>query len=146
MKKFLFLLGGVVTLVACTSDSVLDEIDQQNNEMIAPPTFNNDQPGLANGGASGLIWAGDNYASPWDFWYRGEVRKQPAYLIHNGDAENSSPYNLVVTALVGLAYFDGINDGTFNDLGDPTVAPILMDPSMGAIVLIYLLMAKKQVI
>jgi len=117
MKKLLFLLGGVLTLTACTSDSVLDEIDQQNNEMNAPPTFDDKSPGdLGTGGISNLA---TNYFSPWDLgWNRlGKYRDlQPSYVISNGDEDdNYSPYRLEVHAWIGLAYFDGTNDGVFND-------------------------------
>ena len=89
-------------------------------------SFNNDSLGNAHGdsGESGVIWAGDNYASPWDLWYRDVLRKQPAYVIHNGDSEQGSPYDLLVTAYVGLAYFDGVNDGVFNDHKTGAVYPL----------------------
>lgn len=65
------------------------------------------------------------YFSPWDIWFnRGAdfVNKQPAYLFWNGNVDGGgepdaaySPYTLEVTAYVGLAYYDGDNDGFFND-------------------------------
>jgi len=117
MKKMTILLwGGLFALISC-SDSIYEEIDEQNNEMNAPPTFNNDAPGHAHGdsGDSGIVTYGSNYVSPWDLWYRVSD-KQPSYLISNGNAEFNSPYNLRVRALVGLAYFDGNNDGIYDDL------------------------------
>ncbi|WKW45954.1 hypothetical protein P3875_09205 [Myroides sp. JBRI-B21084] len=60
-----------------------------------------------------------NYFSPWDIWYnRGAdfIGLQPSYVITNGDVDgNFSPYVLKVHAWVGLAYFDGKNDGIFED-------------------------------
>ncbi|UUV20742.1 hypothetical protein [Paenimyroides aestuarii] len=95
-------------------------MDQQNAETgshYQTNSFNNNNPGNAHGnsGQSGTIWAGDNYASPWDIWNRNVRRKQPSYLFNNGNSEFASPYKLKVFAYVGLAYFDGDDDGVFHD-------------------------------
>src|SRR5690554_6387896 len=106
MKKMTILLSrGIFALILC-SDSIYEEIDEKNNEMNAPPTFNNDAPGHAHGysGVSVIVTYGSNYVSPWELWYRVSD-KQPSYLIRTGNAEFNSPYNLPVRALVGLAYF-----------------------------------------
>jgi len=84
--------------------------------MNAPPTFDDSSPGgLGSGGISILA---TNYFSPWDIWFNrnGFEGLQPSYVISNGDEEgNFSPYRLEVHAWIGLAYFDGDNDGTFTD-------------------------------
>lgn len=107
---------GVVTLTACSED-VYQDADEQNSEMNAPPTFNdNGSGGFIGGGLSNLAI---NYHSPWDIWWnRGPeyYDMQPSYVISNGiDEESSSPYTIRVHAWIGLAYFDGDNDGTFTD-------------------------------
>ncbi|SFO07026.1 hypothetical protein SAMN05421741_1197 [Paenimyroides ummariense] len=69
-----------------------------------------------------------NYFSPWDIWYNrnGFEGLQPSYGISNGDEdENYSPYRLEVYAWVGLAYFDGDNDGIFNDYSLPAANQIV---------------------
>ena len=80
-------------------------------------SFDDNGPGdLGSGGISNLA---TNYFSPWDLgWNRGAdfVDLQPSYVISNGDEdENFSPYRLQVHAWIGLAYFDGDNDGVFTD-------------------------------
>ena len=100
--------------------------------MNTPPTFNNGQSGHAHGdsGGSGLIWVGDNYASPWDIWFRENTygpigNLQPSYMMNNGDMEIiTSYYDLEVFAYIGLAYFDGGDDGIFHDVAH-------LDPSTG---------------
>lgn len=120
MKKATTLLlgiwGGLIALTSC-SDNIYQEIDEQNNEMNAPPTFNNDSIGFAHGGSggSGLIWMGGNYASPWDIWFRYEHEFQPNYIISNGNMEHVTNYNIEVYAYIGLAYFDGVDDGSYDD-------------------------------
>jgi len=116
MKKSIIALMGLFMLAACSED-VYDDIDQQNNEMNAPPTFDDDDPGdLGMWGISNLA---TNYFSPWDLgWNRlAQYRDlQPSYVFSNGDEDdNYSPYRLEVHAWIGLAYFDGTNDGVFND-------------------------------
>lgn len=71
---------------------------------------------------TGIGWPGINYLSPWDIWYRNHPNPvpgfgilQPWYLITNGNADDPSPYNIEVYSYVGLAYFDGNDDGVFND-------------------------------
>jgi len=115
----MLLCGGLIVLTSC-NDNIYQEID----EMNAPPTFNNEQSGHAHGdaGGSGLIWVGDNYASPWDIWFRendyGPIGNlQPSYMMSNGDMESiTSYYNLEVFAYIGLAYFDGDDNGIFHDV------------------------------
>jgi|SRR5690554_3257951 len=124
MKKVTTLLlgiwGGLIALTSC-SDSIYHEIDEQNNDMYAPSTFNNDSIGHAHGDnpQSGLVWPGGNYFSPWDIWFRqnsyGTGNLQPSYVISNGNVEQVTDYNIEVFAYIGLAYFDGLDDGLYYD-------------------------------
>jgi len=127
MKKLLFLLGGVVTLTAC-SDTVFEELDEENSEMNAPPSFNNNHSGHTTGGAfTDTLSNGRNYVSPCDIWFRtnefGDL--QPNYIIANGNEENLSNFNIRVYAYVGLAYFDGTNDGDYYDPKQSTTVPVV---------------------
>lgn len=71
---------------------------------------------------------GINYVSPWDIWYnRGYTDQQPSYIMNNGSEENLSPYRLEVFAWAGLAYFDGDNDGVFNDISLPAGSQQIAD-------------------
>ena len=136
MKKFVFLLSGAMALTAC-SDNTFEEIDTQNAEaesMYSTNSFDDSNPGdLGTGGISNLA---TNYYSPWDIWFnRGtsNVDYQPSYVISNGiDEESSSPYTIRVYAWIGLAYFDGTNDGVFYDyslgLSAPPVANMVASP------------------
>lgn len=112
-------MGGVIALclTAC-SDDVYNDIETTEDEsMYGTNSFNDGDPGFAFGdpGGSGPIWAGANYASPWDFLFRNEDSKQPAYIMVNGDNENYSPYTIEIFAYVGLAYYDGVNNGSYDD-------------------------------
>ncbi|SFN19932.1 hypothetical protein SAMN05421741_10274 [Paenimyroides ummariense] len=96
-------------------------MDQQNEEagsQYQTNSFNdNGSGGFIGGGLSNLAI---NYYSPWDIWWnRGPeyYDMQPSYVISNGiDEESSSPYTIRVHAWIGLAYFDGDNDGLFYDI------------------------------
>lgn len=131
MKKIVLSILGIFALAACSED-VYQEIDQQNEEadMMAPLTFNeNGSGGFAGGGFNNLAI---NYFSPWDIWWnRGPdfVGFQPSYVISNGGAigENYSPYTLEVFAWIGLAYFDGDNDGVFYDHSLPAGLQLVAD-------------------
>ena len=117
MKKIQLILFGLCTLTACSEDS-FQEVEKQSEESAGIPnqanSFNNGNSGEHL--PDGTKYPGDNYASPWDIWYnRGFADKQPAYIIANGNVENISPFRLEVWAYAGLAYFDGANDGIYND-------------------------------
>lgn len=63
-------MGGVIalSLTACTTDSVFEDIDQQNAEtgsQYQTNSFNDRNSGQYWGGG-GLRWFGINYISPWD--------------------------------------------------------------------------------
>lgn len=92
--------------------------------MNAPPTFNNNEGGHAHGDDDPdgiLVGPGDPYASPWDIWFRDAYEKQPNYIISNGNADSPQNYNLEIYAYIGLAYFDGDDNGTYTDLDNPTI-------------------------
>jgi len=100
--------------------------------MNAPPTFNPNDSGQSGWhDPTGIGRPGSNYFSPWDIWYRnhpnpipgsGLSNLQPWYLITNGSEDDATPYDIRVYSYVGLAYFDGTNDGVFNDPSNPTVS------------------------
>lgn len=115
MKKIRLILFGLCTLTAC-SDDAFQEVEKQNEESGLQNQVNSFNDG--NSGEhlpDGTKYPGDNYASPWDIWYRVYTGKQPGYIIRNGTVETTSPYKLEVWAYAGLAYFDGANDGIYND-------------------------------
>src|SRR5690554_80153 len=115
MKKIIFTLMGLCTLIAC-SDDALVEAEQHGNEMNSPPTFNPQDPG-----GNSPLTPGGNYLSPWDIWFRNEplllggTPLTPAYTFTNGGGSHSSPYIVYAYAYVGLAYYDGTNDGQYHD-------------------------------
>src|SRR5690606_34417808 len=127
-------VGGVIalSLTACTTDSVFEDIDQQTptdantGSQNQTNSFNENDPGNTHGdlSLSGPIWRGRDYYSPWDIWFRtntyGDQDLQPNYIfstIYNGEKEGiQNNYKLEVFAYVGLAYFDGFNDGTYTDV------------------------------
>lgn len=134
MKKTIITLMGLFTLMAC-SDDALQEAEQNGKPTFENQanSFNNDNSGFV-GGPNGTKEPGLNYYSPWDIWYnRGFPDQQPSYSLSNGNVENISPYKLEVFAWIGLAYFDGNDDGFYNDLsinsGPQTVAPMITNPA-----------------
>src|SRR5690554_2942832 len=113
MKKVLFITA-FFALAACSED-VYQEIDQQNEavNMMAPPTFDDSNPGYNDG----TIHPGSGYVSPWDIWWRNNPFP-PSYTIVN---YSGGSLVMNVTAWVGLAYFDGIDDGSYDD---PSLNPL----------------------
>ncbi len=113
---------GLFTLMACSEDAFQDA--EQNGKPSfenQANSFNDNDNGTKN--SDGTKQEGANYASPWDIWYR-VPGKQPAYIVRNGTDENTSPYKLEIWSYAGLAYFDGVNDGTYNDPMTNTQFPI----------------------
>ena len=111
---------GLFALTACSED-VYQEAEMQNEEAgskYQTNSFNDEGSGGTN--PDGIDHLAINYFSPWDIWYNKNPAYydlQPSYVFNNGDVDgNYSPYTLNVYAWVGLAYFDGTNDGVFNDL------------------------------
>lgn len=137
MKKNIIALMGLFALVACSED-VYQDAEMQNEEtgsQYQTNSFNNDHSGHTTGGTfSDTLSNGRNYVSPWDIWYKthqfGDL--QPNYIISNGNVENLSNFNIRVYAHVGLAYFDGTNDGTLSY--DITQLPFTPDAPGGPIV------------
>jgi len=121
MKKLLFLLGGVVTLTACSSDTVFDEQGTDEELPMGTNSFNPDNPGHYDPGSI-LNGPGDNYYSPWDIKYRNDVI--PTYTIMNHTAgEGYSIFELHLTPYIGLAYYDGVNDGQYHDAYQASLTP-----------------------
>jgi len=94
-------VGGVIalTLTACTTDSVFEDMDQQ--------TLTNANNGLQN--QTNTYTGSGKYNSPWDF----NKRKPVAYIYEC----NLQPYYGIVvriTPYIGLAYYDGADDGVYN--------------------------------
>ena len=126
---------GLFTLAACSEDAYqsAEEQNAQDGSQYQTNSFNENDPGNTHGddySLSGEIWKGADYYSPWDIWYRvnnyGDGKLQPNYIfstIHTGEKEGvSNNYTIEIYAYVGLAYFDGINDGTYADVATaPTI-------------------------
>ena len=140
MKKTLLMLGGVISLTAC-SDEVYNNVETTEQEsMYSTNSFN---PGHSGGFDTYnphnpyIKIFGSNYFSPWDIWFnRGSdhVGFQPIYKFVNGnsdpEAQSSSPYVLKVTPFVGLAYYDGFNDGFFEDYHTPQTYNLSLFPNL----------------
>ena len=112
MLKKTLLLASFIALAACSED-VFQEIDEQNKEpefQNSINSFDDSQPGDASS-----LTPGGGYVSPWDIWLRNDPY-MPAYVFKNGWGEHSSLYTATVYAYVGLAYYDGNNNGIFYDV------------------------------
>jgi len=126
---------GLFTLAACSEDAYqsAEEQNAQDGSHYQTNSFNENWPGHTHGdnNISGPIWRGSDYYSPWDIWYRvnnyGDGKLQPNYIfstIYTGEKEGvPNNYHLEIYAYVGLAYFDGDNDGTYTDVA--TTAPTI---------------------
>ena len=127
MFKKAVLFTGFFVIAACSGD-IYDEIDQQNEQLTSEQNANNNgmqtnsfedsNPGWINlpgGGGAPFINPGDGYQSPWDIWFRNKPYT-PNYAFSNrGGGGHTSPLTIRITPWVGLAYFDGANDGFYND-------------------------------
>lgn len=101
------------------------DVETTEEDMYSTNSFNNNDSGFVNG-PGGTKAPGKEYFSPWDIWFnRGKPGQQPVYLFWNGNVDGGvgdeadlaySPYELHITPYVGLAYFDGDNDGDYTDL------------------------------
>jgi len=114
---------GLFALTACSED-VYEDAEMQNEEagsQYQTNSFNNQNSGQYAGyGPGGIGFWGINYISPWDVWFRGETvnghsNLQPSYFFANGNMEDVTPYDIEVFAYAGLAYFDGDNNGVYED-------------------------------
>lgn len=117
----------------------MDQQTQKDGSQYQTNSFDDNNPGGWIGG--GFSQLATNYFSPWDIWYNRPPQYrdlQPSYGISNGDEDgNLSPYRLEVYAWIGLAYFDGNNDGVFHDIsptqfGNPPliVADMIGNPTL----------------
>ncbi|WLD24123.1 hypothetical protein NU10_01640 [Flavobacterium dauae] len=114
-------MGGVIalSLTACSSDSVFEEQNTDEELPMTTNSFNNNNSGQYGPNPTPNFY-GKNYISPWDIWYRksivnGQQDLQPFYYFTNGNMEDVTPYDIRAFAYAGLAYFDSDNDGTYND-------------------------------
>lgn len=114
MKKSIIGLMGLFTLMACSEDAIQDAEDQ--GLQMSTNSFNPQDPGFYIPGAGfPPNHAGINYFSPWDIWYRGTGTVVPTYTYTNMEGDASSPFVIVITPYVGLAYYDDTNDGLYHD-------------------------------
>jgi len=103
MKKILFLLGGVIFLTACSED-VIQNADKLNDVV---PGTNPKTTGDGSGNIKPYTIAG-NYNSPWDINNLNYVQYYfNCYLSWDNIYVRVTPY-------IGLAYYDGGNDGVYN--------------------------------
>lgn len=126
-EKSIIALMGLFALTACSED-VYQDAEEQNADMNAPPSFNNEDSGQYGAGPW-YNWYGINYISPWDIWFRtsnvnGHIDFQPSYLFTNGNVEDVTPYDIRVFAYAGIAYFDGTDDGQFHDVVQVGAPPV----------------------
>src|SRR5690554_3340301 len=99
MKKLIILIGGVLALTACSIDA--NEIDGIKTPDNAENSGSNYATYTDTGSGS--------YKSPWDFNNTEPV----GYFFESGLAENHGVY-VRITPYIGLAYYDGADDGTYN--------------------------------
>ncbi len=101
-------MGGVIglTLTACTTDSVYDDVDQQRNGLQSE---NSDNSGMTTFSHDGP------YQSIWDIYNRNREMFYH-YVNATGDIGNPARLNFKVTPYVGLAYYDRRNDGKYEDV------------------------------
>lgn len=93
MIKKAFLVLSIFALAAC-SDSVYDEIDQQNEQLaneqngnnggMQTNSFNNQDPGWINPTGVPFINPGKGYASPWDIWFRNHPFTPTYTFVNDG--------------------------------------------------------------
>ena len=95
MKKFLFLLGGIVTLTACSED-ILQDIDETTEDPGVKYTTNS----YTGSGA---------YKSPWNI----DSLRLVGYNFDSNVVNWDGVY-VRITPYIGLAYYDGANDGVYN--------------------------------
>lgn len=86
----MLLFLGLFTFIACSEDVAPEATDTKQDEGMAPPTID----------------PLTGYESPYDIAIAGTPIQ---YIINNG-----SPFEIVLTPYVGLAYSDGIDDGNYD--------------------------------
>lgn len=77
--------------------------------MMAPATFNPNQPGWYDYGSMTLVEFPGGYYSPWDIWERPNMNVP--YEIFN----NVPGLTMNVRAYIGLAYYDDVDNGLYQD-------------------------------
>lgn len=114
MKKSIIALMGLFTLMACSDDAVQEAEDQ--GIPMTTNSFNPQFPGYYVPGAGfPPNYAGLDYFSPWDIWFRGSPSVTPTYTYTNMEGDGSSPFVVEITPYLGLAYYDDTNDGLYRD-------------------------------
>ena len=114
MKKSIIALMGSFTLMACSDDAIQEAEDQ--GIPMTTNSFNPQDPGYYVPGAGfPPNHAGINYFSPWDIWYRGSSSVIPTYTYASMEGDGSGPFVIEITPYLGLAYYDDINDGLYQD-------------------------------
>ncbi len=103
-------MGGVIglTLTACTTDSVFDDVDKRDNGLETSNGNSGDMTTFSD--------TGDDYQSFWNIYTRG---KEMFYRYENltGDLGNPAILNFRITPYVGLAYCDDdVTDNQFDDV------------------------------
>lgn len=99
MKRTILLITGLFTLVAC-SEEVYHEIDNQNSENVG--NISED-----SGGNTVYTASNPGFTSPYeDTNYGNSVNYQ---------VTNNTPYVLEITPYIGLAYYDGMDDGLYHN-------------------------------
>src|SRR5690606_9344787 len=117
MKKAL-LFFSLFTLVACSED-VYQEIDQQNTFNVGNNNSTND-----GSGTNAPFTSAGTYQSPYDIWTRSSI--PVSHIINNLSKTKYSGAGRLIfrfTPYLGLAYFDGGDDGLYHD----NAAGILVD-------------------
>lgn len=110
MKKLIIALMGLFMFVSCSEDAY-QEADEQNSLNVENNNSTND------GTASNMPFTvAPDYSSPFDILEAGNPRLYK-FTNYTGDLGASSPtlLTLRVTPYVGLAYYDGKNDGLYNN-------------------------------
>lgn len=130
-------MGGVIalTLTACGTDSVYDEMDQQNNST---------QTANESGGRTTTSYTDPNgYKSFWDIYNR-QGREMFYHYANSTGSTAGTRLEFEVTPYIGLAYYDNnVFDGTFFDestflpegpfVGLPTQYPNIFLPNSNEI-------------
>jgi len=100
-----------------------NDVENTEESMYSTNSFNENNPGYYEPGAGfPPNGPGENYFSPWDIKYRHEVI--PTYTIMNTvGSEHFSIFELHLTPYIGLAYYDGINDGRYHDAYQASINP-----------------------
>lgn len=127
MLKKIILFTSLGALIACSEDAIqgIDHSDENTEIPMGTNSFNDGDPGQFGYGPGSIKLPGGNYASPWDIWLRTQTR--PGYVIING-SEIGSGYTMIVTPWVGLAYYDGNDNGLYTDVATNTIVANLTTP------------------